>query len=40
LKQYDKAVKYYEMWLKAEPNNTDAKAGLQKARSQANAVGR
>ena len=31
-KEYDKAIKYYEMWLKAEPDNQDAKDGLEKAK--------
>jgi tetratricopeptide (TPR) repeat protein len=31
LKQYDQAAQYYRMWLKAEPNNVAAKAGLEKA---------
>jgi len=31
-KDYAKAAEYYEMWLKAEPNNADAKAGLEKAK--------
>jgi len=30
--EYDKAIKYYRMWLKAEPNNKQAKEGLEKAR--------
>lgn len=30
---YAKAVKYYEMWLKTEPDNQDAKAGLEKAKA-------
>ena len=30
--EYAKAAQYYQMWLKAEPNNEDAKAGLEKAR--------
>ncbi len=30
--EYARAAKYYQMWLKAEPNNEDAKAGLEKAR--------
>ena len=32
-KEYDQAVKYYKMWLKAEPGNADAKKGLAKAES-------
>ncbi len=36
MKEYDKAVKYYKMWLKVEPNNQDAKAGLKKAKAQMN----
>ena len=32
MEQYDKAVKYYEMWLKAEPGNSQAKEGLEKAK--------
>lgn len=32
-REYAKAAKYYRMWLKAEPNNEDAKAGLEKAKS-------
>ncbi len=32
-KEYGEAIKYYEMWLKAEPNNKDAKAGLEKAKA-------
>ena len=31
--EYRKAVKYYQMWLKAEPNNQDAKTGLEKAKA-------
>ena len=31
-KEYGKAEKYYEMWLKAEPNNSQAKEGLEKAK--------
>ena len=31
LKQWDKAAKYYKMWLKVEPDNANAKAGLEKA---------
>jgi beta-lactamase regulating signal transducer with metallopeptidase domain/Tfp pilus assembly protein PilF len=31
LEQYDEAIKYYEMWLKVEPNNEQAKEGLQQA---------
>jgi tetratricopeptide (TPR) repeat protein len=34
LKQWEKAAKYYEMWLKVEPNNGDAKAGLEKAKAE------
>jgi bla regulator protein BlaR1 len=34
LKQFDKAAEYYRMWLKVEPDNADAKAGLEKAKSQ------
>ncbi len=30
---YVKAAQYYQMWLKVEPNNGDAKAGLEKANS-------
>jgi len=30
-KKYGKAIKYYEMWLKAEPNSQEAKDGLEKA---------
>ncbi len=32
-KKYDEAIKYYEMWLKIEPDNTDAKEGLKRAKS-------
>jgi beta-lactamase regulating signal transducer with metallopeptidase domain/ketosteroid isomerase-like protein/Tfp pilus assembly protein PilF len=32
LKDYDKAEKYYKMWLKVEPDNANAKAGLEKAK--------
>jgi hypothetical protein len=32
-KEYDEAIKCYEMWLKAEPDNPDAKAGLEKAKA-------
>ena len=32
-KEYGEAIKYYEMWLKAEPNNKDAKSGLEKAKA-------
>lgn len=28
---YENAIKYYQMWLKAEPDNKDAKEGLKKA---------
>ncbi len=31
--QYDQAEKYYQMWLKVEPNNEQAKEGLQQARA-------
>jgi len=31
-KEYDQAIKYYEMWLSAEPNNKQAKNGLEKAK--------
>jgi len=31
--EYDKAVQYYKMWLKAEPNNKQAKEGLKKAKA-------
>ena len=31
-KEYDKATKYSEMWLKVEPDNAQAKAGWEKAR--------
>jgi tetratricopeptide (TPR) repeat protein len=31
-KDYEKAVKYYQMWLKAEPDNQDAVEGLKKAK--------
>ena len=34
LKRYDKAAKYYQMWLDVEPDNADAKAGLEKAKAQ------
>jgi len=33
LKQYDRAAKYYEMWLKVEPNNADARAGLKRVKA-------
>jgi Flp pilus assembly protein TadD len=33
---YSTAVKYYEMWLKTEPNNQDAKDGLAKAQAAMN----
>ena len=33
LKQYENAAKYYRMWLKVEPKNNDAKAGLKKAQA-------
>ena len=36
LEQYDKAGKYYEMWLNVEPDNADAKAGLEKAKAALN----
>ena len=29
------AAKYYEMWLRAEPNNEEAKAGLKKVKEKA-----
>jgi tetratricopeptide (TPR) repeat protein len=32
LKKYDLAVKYYNKWLNAEPNNPEAKSGLKKAK--------
>jgi len=32
-KEYDKAIKYYRMWLKAEPDNKQAKDGLEKAKA-------
>ena len=32
LGQNDKAIKYYKMWLKAEPTNKEAKEGLEKAK--------
>ena len=32
---YENAIKYYEMWLRAEPNNDDAKAALQKVKEKA-----
>jgi Tfp pilus assembly protein PilF len=35
LGRHAEAVKYYEMWLKAEPDNAGAKAGLEKARQAA-----
>ncbi len=35
-KEYDKAVKYYQMWLKAEPDNSQAKDGLEKAKQATN----
>jgi tetratricopeptide (TPR) repeat protein len=31
-KAYDKAAHYYQMWLKAEPDNQEAKEGLEKAK--------
>jgi len=39
LGRYQEAVKYYEMWLKAEPDNARVKAGLEKARKAAKAGG-
>lgn len=33
LKQYDKAVRYYQMWLKVEPDSAEAKQGLAKAKA-------
>lgn len=27
------AIRYYQMWLDAEPDNTDAEAGLEKAKA-------
>jgi hypothetical protein len=32
-KDYDKAIRYYRMWLNAEPNNVNAKEGLNKAKA-------
>jgi cytochrome c-type biogenesis protein CcmH/NrfG len=32
-REYEKAVRYYEMWLRAEPNNADARAGLERAKA-------
>ena len=37
LGRHAEAVKYYEMWLKAEPDNAQVKAGLEKARKAAKA---
>ena len=34
LKEHEKAVKYYEMWLAVEPDNADAKAGLAKTKAE------
>jgi tetratricopeptide (TPR) repeat protein len=31
-RDYQNAIRCYQMWLKAEPNNQDAKNGLEKAR--------
>ncbi len=36
LKEYDKAIKYYQMWLKVEPDNTQAQTGLEKAQAALN----
>jgi len=33
LGKYDEAVKYYQMLLKVEPDNKEAKAGLERARA-------
>ena len=30
--EYDKAARYYEMWQMAEPDNSEAKTGLAKAK--------
>lgn len=35
-KEYDKAEKYYQIWIKAEPNNKEAKEGLEKAKELSN----
>ncbi len=32
-KEYDKAEKYYQIWIKAEPNNKEAIGGLEKSRT-------
>ena len=33
LKDYDKAIKYYNMWLAVEPGNAGARSGLEKAQA-------
>jgi tetratricopeptide (TPR) repeat protein len=33
-KDYAKAAEWYQAWLKVEPSNADAKAGLEKAQGQ------
>ena len=33
LGQNEKAIQYYQMWLKAEPNNKEARQGLEKAKA-------
>jgi len=33
-KDYAKAAEWYQSWLKIEPGNADAKAGLEKAQGQ------
>ena len=33
LEQYEEAIKYYKMWLEAEPDNTQSQEELAKAQA-------